>query len=197
MRADSVAARIPRSRHSIEIRVRAFAERLKDDPELLAKGEELKRELLEHPEVRRWLETLWLGMKRGITDGVANALLVKLNQIGTVTETLDAMAPRLSPKFFTNAIAGAPPPYPQARPMVPPAWAPSPGVPPPRPRRRHGEQDEHPAEVDDRHAPRIALGRRNVSLSEAHVPHPVEACGEIGLRLHIVRIEVGKGPPDR
>jgi enolase len=29
---------------------------------------------------------------RGITDGIGNALLVKLNQIGTVTETLDAMA---------------------------------------------------------------------------------------------------------
>jgi enolase len=31
-------------------------------------------------------------LKQGIADGVANALLVKLNQIGTVTETLDAMA---------------------------------------------------------------------------------------------------------
>jgi enolase len=31
-------------------------------------------------------------LQRGINDGVANALLVKLNQIGTVTETLDAMA---------------------------------------------------------------------------------------------------------
>ena len=31
-------------------------------------------------------------LARGITEGVANALLVKLNQIGTVTETLDAMA---------------------------------------------------------------------------------------------------------
>ncbi len=30
-------------------------------------------------------------LKRGIADGVANALLVKLNQIGTVTETLDAV----------------------------------------------------------------------------------------------------------
>jgi enolase len=30
-------------------------------------------------------------LKRGISDGVGNALLVKLNQIGTVTETLDAM----------------------------------------------------------------------------------------------------------
>jgi enolase len=31
-------------------------------------------------------------LARGITEGVGNALLVKLNQIGTVTETLDAMA---------------------------------------------------------------------------------------------------------
>ena len=31
-------------------------------------------------------------LRRGIDEGVANALLVKLNQIGTVTETLDAVA---------------------------------------------------------------------------------------------------------
>jgi enolase len=31
-------------------------------------------------------------LKQGIADGVGNALLVKLNQIGTVTETLDAIA---------------------------------------------------------------------------------------------------------
>jgi enolase len=31
-------------------------------------------------------------VERGIADGIANALLVKLNQIGTVTETLQAMA---------------------------------------------------------------------------------------------------------
>ena len=31
-------------------------------------------------------------LKRGITEGVGNAILVKLNQIGTVTETLDAVA---------------------------------------------------------------------------------------------------------
>jgi enolase len=31
-------------------------------------------------------------LKRGIDEGVANAILIKLNQIGTVTETLDAMA---------------------------------------------------------------------------------------------------------
>ena len=31
-------------------------------------------------------------LRRGIAEGVANSILVKLNQIGTVTETLDAMA---------------------------------------------------------------------------------------------------------
>ena len=31
-------------------------------------------------------------LKRGIADNAANAVLIKLNQIGTVTETLDAMA---------------------------------------------------------------------------------------------------------
>jgi enolase len=31
-------------------------------------------------------------LKKGIDDGVANAILVKLNQIGTVTETLDCVA---------------------------------------------------------------------------------------------------------
>ncbi len=31
-------------------------------------------------------------LARGISEGIANAILIKLNQIGTVTETLDAMA---------------------------------------------------------------------------------------------------------
>ena len=31
-------------------------------------------------------------LKEGISAGIANALLVKVNQIGTITETLDAMA---------------------------------------------------------------------------------------------------------
>ena len=55
-------------RHSIDTRVAAFAERLKSDPELLAKGEELKDELLDHPDFRAWIESLWLGTKRGLIE---------------------------------------------------------------------------------------------------------------------------------
>ena len=35
---------------------------------MLAKGEELKDELLDHPEFRAWIESLWLGAKRGLID---------------------------------------------------------------------------------------------------------------------------------
>jgi enolase len=40
-------------------------------------------------------------LKQGIADGVGNALLVKLNQIGTVTETLDAIAMARSAGYGT------------------------------------------------------------------------------------------------
>jgi enolase len=42
-------------------------------------------------------------LARGIKEGVANALLVKLNQIGTVTETLDAMATAASAGYASVA----------------------------------------------------------------------------------------------
>jgi enolase len=38
-------------------------------------------------------------LKRGIAEGVGNAILVKLNQIGTVTETLDAVAMAFDAKY--------------------------------------------------------------------------------------------------
>ena len=51
-------------RASINERLAAFAERLRADPELLKRGEELKDELLVHPEVRAWLGRLWGDLKR-------------------------------------------------------------------------------------------------------------------------------------
>ena len=51
-------------RRSINARVVTFAERLRSDPELLAKGEELKTELLAHPDGRAWLGSLWGELKR-------------------------------------------------------------------------------------------------------------------------------------
>ena len=55
-------------RRSVDTRVLAFAGRLTSDPELLAKGEDLKDELLDHPEFRAWVESLWIGAKQGLID---------------------------------------------------------------------------------------------------------------------------------
>ncbi len=59
-------------RGAINTRVVSFAARLRDDPELLAKGEELKDELLDHPEFRAWMESLWLGTKRGLIESTSD-----------------------------------------------------------------------------------------------------------------------------
>jgi enolase 1/2/3 len=40
-------------------------------------------------------------LKRGISDGIGNAILVKLNQIGTLTETLDAIAMAREARYAT------------------------------------------------------------------------------------------------
>ena len=55
-------------RGSVDTRVASLAERLKHDPEMLAKGEALKDELLDHPEFRAWIESLWLGTKQAMID---------------------------------------------------------------------------------------------------------------------------------
>jgi uncharacterized membrane-anchored protein YjiN (DUF445 family) len=76
-------------RRTIDRRVESFGERLQHDPILLAKGEELKRELLEHPEVRAWLESLWLSLKEGMVAAAGDPrselrvrLLAGLQHIG-------------------------------------------------------------------------------------------------------------------
>jgi uncharacterized membrane-anchored protein YjiN (DUF445 family) len=51
-------------RRSIDERMLAFAERLKTDPGLVAKLEELKGELLEHRDVQAWLQSLWGEVKQ-------------------------------------------------------------------------------------------------------------------------------------
>ncbi|MCU1366764.1 MAG: hypothetical protein JWN39_2403 [Ilumatobacteraceae bacterium] len=58
-------------RHSIEQRVESFADRLRTDPDLLAKGEQLKDEILAHPDVQAWISSLWRDAKRGLIDAAS------------------------------------------------------------------------------------------------------------------------------
>jgi uncharacterized membrane-anchored protein YjiN (DUF445 family) len=50
-------------RESINARLEAFATRLRDDPELIAEGEEVKEEILDHPAVRAWIGSIWGELK--------------------------------------------------------------------------------------------------------------------------------------
>jgi uncharacterized membrane-anchored protein YjiN (DUF445 family) len=58
-------------RHTVTERAAAFAARLKTDPTLAAKGEELKEELLAHPDMRAWMASVWRESKRGLLDATA------------------------------------------------------------------------------------------------------------------------------
>jgi uncharacterized membrane-anchored protein YjiN (DUF445 family) len=53
-------------RRHLDERLTRLADELRTDPSLLAKGEDLKRELLAHPAVRGWIESLWLDLKAAV-----------------------------------------------------------------------------------------------------------------------------------
>jgi uncharacterized membrane-anchored protein YjiN (DUF445 family) len=59
-------------RQTFDARLRDLALRLRTDPEQGAKIERAKIELLDRPDVRDWLSTLWLNVKKLIVDGAAD-----------------------------------------------------------------------------------------------------------------------------
>ncbi len=59
-------------RGAIDVRIRALAERLRDDPVMIAKAEEIKHELLSHPDVQDWFASLWGELKRAVLDAAGD-----------------------------------------------------------------------------------------------------------------------------
>jgi uncharacterized membrane-anchored protein YjiN (DUF445 family) len=59
-------------RHGYERALRAFADRLRTDPAQRERIEKTKLELLDHPEVRRWLSDLWVRGKALVVNGAAD-----------------------------------------------------------------------------------------------------------------------------
>jgi uncharacterized membrane-anchored protein YjiN (DUF445 family) len=55
-------------RVSIEAQITAAIERLQTDPVMIARGEQLKDELLNHPSVKPWIADAWTQVKAGIVD---------------------------------------------------------------------------------------------------------------------------------
>ena len=89
-------------RGSVDIRVESFAERLRSDPVLLAKGEAFKEEMLDHPEVRAWIDSLWREAKRTMISAthdrdseLRRRLVTSLQRLGTRL----ASEPDLQAKF--------------------------------------------------------------------------------------------------
>jgi uncharacterized membrane-anchored protein YjiN (DUF445 family) len=59
-------------RHDLDQRLRDLAERLRTDPELQARAEDLRREAMNHPEVRDWIANLWSRIKDELIDAAEN-----------------------------------------------------------------------------------------------------------------------------
>lgn len=59
-------------RHQIDDRIRDLAIRLRTSPEMEARGEELKAQLLAHPALRAWTSTLWQDLKAGLVAASAD-----------------------------------------------------------------------------------------------------------------------------
>jgi uncharacterized membrane-anchored protein YjiN (DUF445 family) len=55
-------------RTQLDSRTRELAERLKSSDELRLRGESIKEEILAHPEVRAWSESLWTRIKTGLIE---------------------------------------------------------------------------------------------------------------------------------
>ena len=91
-------------RGTVDRRVVAYADRLRNEPELLAKGEAFKEEMLDHPDVRRWIDSLWAEAKRSMisaTDDPDSELRRRLvNSIHRLGSRL-ATEPELQAKVDT------------------------------------------------------------------------------------------------
>lgn len=59
-------------RAQVDERVREMASRLRESPEMAARGEELKAQLMSHPALRSWTSTLWHDLKASIVSASAD-----------------------------------------------------------------------------------------------------------------------------
>lgn len=70
--ADVLAKPDHELRGIVDQRARDLAARLRESPELQRRGEELKAEILAHPEVRAWLNSIWDHIKTGLMDATVD-----------------------------------------------------------------------------------------------------------------------------
>ncbi|HJQ42391.1 MAG TPA: DUF445 domain-containing protein [Jatrophihabitantaceae bacterium] len=103
-------------RRTYDAQLEQYIERLRTDPETAAKIEAAKIELLDRPDVRDWLGTLWTNMKAYVVSGAANpeselrrsveSLIARLGEVlrddPTVAIKIDEALQRLAGHIITN-----------------------------------------------------------------------------------------------
>jgi len=60
-------------KQDIDVRSRELADRLRSDERLIEQGEQLKQELLDHPEFQAWTKDLWSSLQRGFGEATREA----------------------------------------------------------------------------------------------------------------------------
>ncbi len=97
-------------RLQLDARTVELSERLKSDPELEARGEKLRDEILAHPEVRAWTASLWTRIKAGLveaTEDPTSDLRVQLHQAlveaGTSLESDPALQAKID-RWITESV---------------------------------------------------------------------------------------------
>lgn len=97
-------------RRQLDQRTLELSERLKSDPELEARGEKLRDEILAHPEVRAWTSSLWTRIKSGLveaTEDPESDLRVQLQQAlveaGTSLESDPVLQAKID-RWITDSI---------------------------------------------------------------------------------------------
>ncbi|HVM09959.1 MAG TPA: DUF445 domain-containing protein [Acidimicrobiales bacterium] len=59
-------------RKTFDERIISFVARLRDDPELIERADDLKHDLVAHPELRQWVGGLWGDVKAGLREQAAD-----------------------------------------------------------------------------------------------------------------------------
>ncbi len=80
-------------RARLDERLAQLVERLQADPEMIARGEDFKEELLAHPALREWTSSLWADLKRTIAEqAVDPASMLRQRLASAVTAVGERLA---------------------------------------------------------------------------------------------------------
>ena len=90
-------------RESFDIKLRAYAYALRNDPVAAARAEEIKAQILEHPALRAWTTSLWSGVRQAFdraaddpSKAMQSAVASVVMRIGTSLRDDDVLGQRLT-----------------------------------------------------------------------------------------------------